>query len=260
LSAVTFTGERLDEGQALFGADLARHRAAYRYALEAARGARVLDLGCGTGYGSAELVEVASFLVALDRITPGRALRRGSLRYVRADLQHIPLATASFDLIVSFQVIEHLEDPGPYLDAIAALMAPGATALLTTPNLLQSDRQNPYHVHEYEAAELRERLERQFRSVEIKGVGASARAARYHQARLRRIRLIVGLDPLRIRDQLPRPLVEWLFARLAVLVRRGIQKRGGLPQLTVDDFPVGPADAHCLDLLAVCREPRGYSR
>jgi SAM-dependent methyltransferase len=260
LSDVAFTGERLDGEHALFGADLARHRAAYRFAIEAARGVRVLDLGCGTGYGSTELAAVASSLVALDRIAPTRELLCRSLRYVRADLHHIPLADASFDLIVSFQVIEHLEDPGPYLDAIAALMAPGASALLTTPNLLQSDRQNPFHVHEYEPVELRERLERHFRRVEIKGVGASARAAHYHQARLRRIRLIVGLDPLKIRDRLPRRLVEWAFARLAVLVRRGIQKTDGLPRLTVDDFPIGPADAHCLDLLALCQEPRGYSR
>jgi SAM-dependent methyltransferase len=257
LSRVAFTGERLDDDHVLFAADLARHRAAYRFALESARGARVLDLGCGTGYGSAELADVASSVVALDRIAPAGEFRRRSLRYVRADLHRIPLAPSTFDLVVSFQVIEHLDDPTDYLEAIAALMAPGATALLTTPNLLQSDRQNPFHVHEYEAAELRERLERHFGSVEMRGVGASPRAARYHEARLRRIRLIVSLDPLKIRDLLPRRLVEWLFARLAVLVRRGIQKTGGLPELTVDDFPIGAADERCLDLLAICRDPRG---
>jgi SAM-dependent methyltransferase len=257
VSRIAFTGERLDDEHALFGVDLVRHRAAYRFAAEAARGVRVLDLGCGTGYGSAELADVATWVVALDRVAPATEFRRGSLCYARSDLRHLPLAPASFDLIVSFQVIEHLEDPTAYLDAIAAAMAPGATALLTTPNVLQSDRQNPYHVHEYEPGELEERLGRHFGSVELKGVGASARADRYYQERLRRIRFIVSLDPLKIRERIPRRLVEWLFARLAVVVRRGIQKSGGLPDVTVGDFPIGPAEPRCLDLLAICREPRG---
>ena len=63
-----------------------------------------------------------------------------------------------------------------------------------------------------------------------------------------------------VEDRLPRWLVEWLFARLAVLVRRRIQRSDGLPEVTVEDFPIGTPDERCLDLLAICREPRGYSR
>ena len=54
MSEVLLTGERLQPGSQLFGVDLARHRAAYVYANLNARGDRLLDLGCGTGYGTAE--------------------------------------------------------------------------------------------------------------------------------------------------------------------------------------------------------------
>jgi SAM-dependent methyltransferase len=256
VSDVAFTGERLHEGSQLFGVDLARHRAAYRYAMEQARQERVLDLGCGSGYGAAELSAGGLHIVGIDRVPPDRANRGGRARFVRGDLRSLPLRDACFDWVVSFQVIEHLEDPVPYLDAIARLMRPGGTALLTTPNRLTSDGVNPFHIHEYLAEELEELLRAHFDEVTLLGVGATEPVARYHEARLRNIRRILRLDPLRLRDRLPRALVQWLFGRLALVVRRRIRSDEGIPEVTWRDFPIGPAAEDCLDLLAVCRRPR----
>ena len=149
MSQVSFTGERLHAGSSLFGVDLARHRAPYRYALSfvgstgsgiagsrgsidsasggtglgsggfggagsrrAKRGgARVLDLGCGSGYGTAELADALPRIVGLDRVVHDPENSRDNIDWVRADLRGNPLAPGSFELIVSFQVIEHLEDP-----------------------------------------------------------------------------------------------------------------------------------------------------
>jgi SAM-dependent methyltransferase len=254
---VTFTGERLHEGSQLFGVDLARHHAAYEFAAARAGGLSVIDLGCGSGYGAAKLVESSASLVGLDRIPPDAHVRDAPVQWLRADLYGIPLAPASFDLVVSFQVIEHLEDPTVYLESIGRLLRPGAQAIITTPNILTSDRENPFHVHEYEADELAEQLRQHFGSVEMMGVGQSEPVARYQAQRLQRIRTITRLDPLRLRDKLPRALVEWLFGRFALLVRRGIQNSDdGLPDVSTRDFPIGTADAECIDLLAVCRDPR----
>ncbi len=259
MSESTFTGERLHEGNKLFGVDLARHRAAYRFAMERGASARVLDLGCGSGYGTAELAASVSSVVGVDRIAPDASARKGPARYVRADLNGLPLASACFDLVLSFQVIEHLQDPTEYLKGIARLLATDGAALITTPNRLTSDGENPYHVHEYKADELALRLRCHFGKVEMRGVGASPTVARYLEARLRRIRRITRLDPLRLRERLPRGLVEWLFARFAILVRRRIQAEQGLPEATWRDFPIGPADDSCIDLLAICREPTPLS-
>jgi len=258
VSRVTLTGERLDDDHELFGPDLARHRSAYQYAARSVRSGRTLDLGCGNGYGSAELSDAGGRVVALDRITPDAQHRRDSLQYVRADLAGVPLAPHGFDLVVSFQVIEHLEDPTVYLEAIARSMKSDGMALITTPNILQSDGVNPFHVHEYEASELCRLLERYFEEVEMFGVGMSPRASRYQADRLQRIRRIMKLDPFGLRDWLPRAWIDWLFARFSIVVRRGIQKGEGLPDLTIEDFPVGPVDEKSLDLLAVCRGPRQF--
>jgi len=257
-SQIAFTGERLHEGSKLFGVDLARHHAAYEFAAARAAGLDVIDLGCGSGYGAAKLVASTASLVGLDRVRPDTHARQAPVRWLRADLYGIPLAPQSFDLVVSFQVMEHLDDPTAYLEAIGRLMRPGGSAIITTPNILTSDRANPFHVHEYQADELAQRLGEYFESVEMKGVGQTEPVARYQAQRLKRIRSIMRLDPLGLRDRLPRPLVEWLFARFALLVRRGIQQSDeGMPDVTTADFPIGAADDECIDLLAICRDPRG---
>lgn len=251
---VTFTGERLHAGDALFAVDLARHEAAYELARSRLPRGRVLDLGCGTGYGTAFLAAHHPAVFGLDRVPPERR-NRGAGHFLRADLRGIPLAPRSFELVASFQVIEHLEDPTPYLEAIASLVTETGTALITTPNVLMSDGVNPYHVHEYRAEELEALLGRHFAEVRMQGVGASEPVHAYLAARSQRIRNIMRIDPLGLRNLLPTAWVEWLFARFAVLVRRQTGDADGTPDVAIADFPVGPADARCLDLLAVCRRP-----
>jgi len=255
MSRLLFTGERLHDGDPLFSVDLARHHAAYDYARSRIRAGRVLDLGCGTGYGTAGLHAAGAAVIGIDRIAPDPVNRGGAL-FARADLRGLPLRERSFELIVSFQVIEHLDDPAPYLDSIARLLEPHGLAILTTPNVLLSDGVNPYHVHEYRCEELADRLGRHFHEVEMLGIGMSDPVRAYMQARSQRIRRIMRLDPLRLRDRLPRALVLRLFAAFAVLVRRRADAGDGTPEVDASDFPIEPARDDAIDWLALCRRPR----
>jgi len=255
---VAFTGERLHAGSSLFGVDLARHRAAYDFAATLAGDRSVLDLGCGSGYGAHELAHTAAWLVAVDRVRPDPASRRGAACFLRADIDGLPLVPASFDLVVSFQVIEHLEDPSPYLAAMARLVRPNGTVLITTPNLLTSDQVNPFHVREYESEELKQVIGLHFDDVEMRGVGMTAPVRAYHDARLARIHSIMRLDVLNLHQRLPRSWIEWAFGTLAKVVRRGIQRGEGLPEVSPADFPVGPPSREDIDLLAICRAPRDH--
>ena len=88
------------------------------------------------------------------------------------------------------------------------------------------------------------------------GVAAIGPAAQFQAARLRRIERITRLDPLGLRRRLPRPLVEWLFARLSLLVRLAARRGPAVEAVNEEHYPIAPADAACLDLLAVCHEPR----
>ena len=255
MSARRFTGERLHEGDALFAVDLARHRAAYELAAEYGAGHTVLDLGCGSGYGSAYLSGRVTRVVGVDRVPPDAA-HRARAQFLQADLAAMPIREYSFDLVVSFQVIEHLSDPTLYLDAIARLLRPEGLAILTTPNRLTSDGVNPYHVHEYTSEELADLLSRHFDRVEMQGVGMSPPVRAYMRARSARIARIMRLDPLRLRERLPRGLIERLFAGFARLVRQRTQRGEGTPQASWRDFPIGPPDPADIDLVALCRAPR----
>jgi len=252
-----FTGERLHEGDTAFALDLARHRAAYEFARTRRDGGRALDLGSGSGHGAALLAQGGAAVAALDRVPPDAAHRASGAHFALGELAAPPFREHAFATVTSFQVIEHLDDPDPYLRGIAALLAEDGVALLSTPNRSLSDGVNPYHVREYLSGELRDVLAPHFADVELLGVGMSEAVRAELAARSARIRLILRLDPLRLRERLPRAWVERLFALGARLVR-GAERRGGAADApTWRDFPIGPADdATSLDWLAVCRRPR----
>ena len=259
MSPLLFTGERLHADDELFSIDVVRHKAAYAYAIELARenGCQsVLEVGCGTGYGTVDLAEALPGIVAVDRIAPEPENRHSRAQFIRSDARKIPLESNCFDLVLSFQVIEHIEDPVPYLKSIARTLKSGGTALLTTPNLKESDGENPFHVREYTKEELSDLLTPYFEEVEILGVFASKEPKAYYDARLKRIRSLVRMDPLGLRRRLPRWLIDRLFAALAVVVRRRIRHEDGFPSVDLTDFPISPAADDCLDLMALCAGPR----
>jgi ubiquinone/menaquinone biosynthesis C-methylase UbiE len=172
-----FTGERVIPGQV--NDDLwAEHVARYAFAAPFTFGARVLDAGCGTGYGAAELARrawnVTAFDIAPDAIAFARDhLTAPNLRYVRASATAMPFASATFDVITAFEVIEHLADWRGLLDEARRVLAPGGLFLVSTPNRLyyaESRAQNgpnPYHTHEFDFDEFRAALAEFFPHVKI---------------------------------------------------------------------------------------------
>lgn len=255
MKARSFTGERLHEGDARFALDLARHQAAYEFAARRLPAGHTLDLGSGSGYGSTRLAGDQRSVVGVDRVAPDAAQRRGAARFVRADLRALPFRPGSFAAVASFQVIEHLEEPAPYLESIARLLGDGGVAILTTPNVGMSDGVNPYHVHEYEAEELAALLARHFREVEVEGVGMSEAVRGHMAARSARIQRILRLDPLRLRERLPRAWIEHAFAAFALWVRARAGTTEGNPDASWEDFPVGARASESIDLLAICSGP-----
>ena len=252
-----FTGERLHAEAELFRVDLARHEAAYHFVADLAPVRETLDVGCGTGYGTRALAHAATAgrVFGVDRVAPDSAQRDGAAHFARADVNALPYADGSFQRIISFQVIEHLEDPSDYLAGIARLLAPDGEAWISTPNRRTSDGVNPYHVREYVGDELAELLGRHFGEVSLSGVGMSDPVRAYFGARQERVARLLRLDPLGLHRRMPRALVDWGFPRLARLVRWRAQQQEGLPDVDWRDYPVGPADDGCLDLLARCSAP-----
>jgi ubiquinone/menaquinone biosynthesis C-methylase UbiE len=156
------------------------HLRAYDEAVTHAAGCDVLDVGCNTGYGTTRFTPVAGRVVGVD-VSPG-AIEAARLRasdgrpeFVLTSGFELPFPHHSFDLVSSFQVLEHVADPLAYLREIARVARPGGTVILATPNAaIRLDPGmtpwNRFHVHEYVATELRGLLEQVFPQVRIRGM------------------------------------------------------------------------------------------
>src|SRR5258708_7938926 len=106
-----------------------------------AAGKRVLDVGCGTGYGAAELATQARAAtgidIAPDAVTDARnQFARGNLTFLAGSATALPFADASFDLITAFEVIEHLADWQTMLAEARRVLHPQGVFLVSTPNKL----------------------------------------------------------------------------------------------------------------------------
>jgi SAM-dependent methyltransferase len=98
-------------------------------------GARVLDLGCGPGWVSHNLIDdyqLTGIDVELDAVRLCR--QRYSADYFVGNAEHLPAAQGRFDAVVFTEAIEHFADPGPALAEIARVLTHGGLALVTTPN------------------------------------------------------------------------------------------------------------------------------
>jgi len=127
-------------------------------------GREVLDVACGAGYGSALLARRAAKVTGAD-ISPA-AIEHARSRYVdianlvfrQADCAALPFADASFDVVVSFETLEHIAAQEAFLDEVERVLRPGGFVVLSCPNKIEyTDKRgavNEFHVRELYRDEL----------------------------------------------------------------------------------------------------------
>jgi SAM-dependent methyltransferase len=173
-SPMPFTGERLTSE--FGGQTQIEHLHRYLLAREWCRGKDVLDVASGEGYGTALLAQVARNVVGVE-ISPeavahaSGAYRADNLGFVVGDARVLPCPDAAFDVVTSFETIEHFAEQGRFLDEIRRVLRPSGHLIISTPdrdNYSPAESPaNPYHVKELTAAEFDTLLRARFSGVSV---------------------------------------------------------------------------------------------
>ena len=236
------TGERTLPGIDRENYWFQRHLVAYNHVMDAVAGRSVIDVGCGEGYGPAMLGQSASKVLGVDiapevvehaRFTYGTA----EVTFEVMDVNHLAVQDSSFDVAVSFQVVEHLVDESGYFSEMSRVLRPGGTAYLTTPNRLtispgRDKPINPFHLREYTPDEFASALEPHFSDVRIEGMFHAGWLALNERARI--------VDFIKFYEMGRANPRYWTHRLLTPLVR-------------ARDFRIGSGDlSRCLDIVATC--------
>lgn len=165
-----WTGERLETF--VFNENTIEHLHRYAIATELAAGKTVLDIASGEGYGTHMLAGVAAEVVGVD--IDAETIANAQSKYTKANLSFktgsadlIPCNNAYFDLVVSFETIEHHDRHHQMMAEIKRVLKPGGLLLISSPDkLYYSDLtgyKNPFHVKELYQQEFEELLAQYFK-------------------------------------------------------------------------------------------------
>lgn len=151
----------------------------YLFVKDIVKNKKILDAGCGTGYGTIFLAnsgarEVLAFDVNEQAIQYAKQhFQHENLQYNVMSLEDIQLPDKSFDIITSFEVIEHVKNPQRAIAELKRVLKDDGVLIMSTPNQKEHPGQmfNKFHIHEMDYAELYTVLRQQFNHVRIMAFG-----------------------------------------------------------------------------------------
>ena len=166
------TGERMIPDLHHEAVVYAEHLVRYLFAARFVAGKRVLDVASGVGYGADLLKSAgATEVVALDRSS--EAVRYGTKHhcrfqpgYVLGDAESLPLRSAQFDVVVSFETIEHVSDYQRFLVEVKRALRQDGLFIVSTPNRGVFVEGNQFHTKEFTFEEFEEALASRFPHVQ----------------------------------------------------------------------------------------------
>jgi SAM-dependent methyltransferase len=215
----------------------------------------VLEVGCGEGRGIGLVLPKAKSFAAIDKIEPVIANLRTkypAAKFYSGNIPPLgPFDDNLFDVVITFQVIEHIEDDVRFLKEIHRVLKPGGLAIITTPNRPMSLSRNPWHIREYTGKELGDLCSKIFSRVEVKGISGNGKVMEYYERNRKSVQRIMKWDVFDLQHKLPASLLRIPYE---MLNRRNREKLKGnaddlVTSITTRDYVVTESAEGALDLL-----------
>jgi len=214
----------------------------------------VLEIGTGTGYGIGAVAPHAASFITVDKAEPSSDVPRiPNVEFRRATVPPLPFDCNTFDFVISFQVIEHIESDLEFVSEVHRVLRPGGRFIVTTPNAPMSLTRNPWHVREYNADELKNLLECRFRGVETFGIEGDDKVMEYYAKNRAGVERITRFDVFDLQHRLPRWMLRLPYDVLNRINRRRLLagNRTLTTSIRAEDYRLAPVSAESFDLFYV---------
>ncbi len=174
-----------------FGGPLASHLKRYEFAKQFCAGKLVLDVACGVGYGSVYLAQTAKEVLGADISEEAIAYakkhyQKGNVQFKIMDACGIKLPDKYFDVVCSFETLEHLNEPLKFMFEVRRLLRENGIFIISTPYAKKTTHtpKNPFHKNEFSPGDFEHLLRKYFKEVEIFGQKRVQSAIHYYLQKL----------------------------------------------------------------------------
>jgi SAM-dependent methyltransferase len=217
----------------------------------------LLEVGCGEGRGVEVLLDRVDSYLGIDKIQ--EVIDNLKNKFPEAVFQQAVIPPFSdlkdniYDTVVSFQVIEHIENDRLFLEEIYRVLKPGGKAIISTPNIKHTLSRNPWHIREYTPKELQDLCIGIFDKVEPMGIGGNDKIWAYHEANRKSVQKIMRFDVLNLQYRLPAFVLRWPYEILNRRNRNKLYQQEGnaVTDITHKDYTLESSAEKGLDLFYV---------
>ncbi len=248
-----FTSERITEDCSSDNPIFQRQFFAYNEAEKFING-DVLEIGCGDGYGAKVLAPKSKSYTAIDKFKTENKYNLKDVNFIQMEVPHLKgIPDNSFDVVISFQLIEHIDDDKTLISEVHRVLKPGGKFICTTPNRLMSLTRNPYHVREYITKELRDLAAKKFQLVEMLGVYGDAVMMEYYEQNKISVKKITRFDILNLQYRLPRFMLQIPYD-ISNRISRNMLKKSNtkmVSEIGINNFFLKEASETCLDFFCI---------
>ena len=231
----------------------------YIFAGQFVTGKKVLDLGCAAGYGSYYLAAKAGAKQVTGVDISKKAIAKAQtnhthpkIQYYVGNAQKLPFEDNSFEVVVSLEVIEHVQNYKKFLSEVARVCCqPDGLTIMSTPNKAVTSPNLKYplmvsHTKEFYIEELEEELKKYFSKVTLQGEDAARSDLETHLKTWRgKLQKVISQNPL-VR----------LAARYTPQALNDIFTGGKAVPSNVDlkDVKITPSPQNAMTIVAVCEK------